>query len=407
MAPRPKLAPLSILFLVIGVAVAAEQPGKRFLSRWKPDKEGWIVLFGGKSLDGWQGDRRTWRILKGQLRGYGDKGTAFLRAREADWADYCLALKVMLGTDGTAVVSHGTLAVELASKSVRLGYPKKGWKTLGRKAKGLGRKKWYDIELDTRGKHAEVRINGKVALVSDEHEPLAGGPAIEALHGGVAFGAIRLRLHESDPDYRAVVLGEGYTDDPNTREVVAPDEPPPPTALGRGDHLLFNGRGLKGWERSGTWSIANGEMTGRAPRGKMACAYVPATDTHRDYVLRARCRILRTSKQARADEYFVLLFRQQVPGNFLCIRFPIEGIFEIGGYYKARFQEITRGVRKGRYNKWREIEITIRGDQINLRVDRLGGLPTWKFKGFTRGAVGVGVTGGEAAFKDIRVRILR
>lgn len=62
---------------------------------------------------------------------------------------------------------------------------------------------------------------------------------------------------------------------------------------------------------------------------------------------------------------------------------------------------------KGHYNKWREIEISIRGDQINLRVDRLGGLPTWKFKGFTRGAVGVGVTGGEAAFKDIRVRILR
>ena len=42
-----------------------------------------------------------------------------------------------------------------------------------------------------------------------------------------------------------------------------------------------------------------------------------------------------------------------------------------------------------------------------LATDNLRGLPTWTFTSFPQGPVGLGVTGGEAAFKDVRVRILR
>ena len=395
-----------VALLVLAGGVRAGQ--ERFFSRWKPDAEGWIALFDGKKLDGWDGEPRPWQVRKGgELRGNGADGMAFLVAREADWADYCLALKVMLGSAGTAVVSHGVLAAELGSARVRLGYPDQAWKTLGQKAKGLGRKKWYDVELDVRGKHAELRINGKTALQSDGHAPLAGGPALQALDGGVAFKEIRLKLHDSDRDYEAVALGKGYTEDPSKAPVVKPPEAPAIVYLRPGSHVLFNRRDLEGWDTLGKWTVRGGQMTAAADKGQFATAVVPATDKSRDYVLTVRCRLLRPSRRAKPGEYMLIVFRQQRPDNFFCIRFPMEGIFEIGGYYRGRFTEVHRGVRKGNYGEWREIEVTVRGDKIDMRVDRLGRLPSWKFTGFKSGAVGVGVAGGEAAFRDVRLRILR
>ena len=393
-----------LLLLCQALVGAGEPKEERFLSRWKPREDGWIELFNGRSLAGWTGAPDHWRVRDGSLVGLGATGAAFLIAREADWTDYTLAVRVMLGTAGTAVVSHGTLSADLAASAIRLGYPQQNWTTLAQKAKGLTPKKWYGVELDVKGQRVEVRINGKVALASDRHKPLAGGPAIEALGGGVAFRDIRVKIHESDRDYKAVVLGEGYTADPSK---VAVEEPETIRPLGRGDRVLFNRRDLKGWQTTGQWSVSNGEMVARAAKGQLAHAFVPATEAHRDYIIKARCRILRGSRRVQKGEYLLVSFRQLRPGNFFCVRFPVEGIFEIGYYLDGRFGEVHRGVRKGAYNEWREIEITVRGGQINMRVDELRGLPTWKFTNFPKGAIGLGVTGGGAAFKDIRVRILR
>lgn len=148
-------------------------------------------------------------------------------------------------------------------------------------------------------------------------------------------------------------------------------------------------------------------MVASAMHGEVATAVFPATAESRDYILTARCRLLRSSKRTREGEYFFLIFRYQSPDSFYCMRLPIEGIFELGYYHRGRFREAARGVRKGHYNQWHEIELTIRGNDVSMRVDRLGGMPTLTAKYFRRGAIGVGVTGGEVAFRDIRVRILR
>ena len=392
---------------------AKAAPVRRFPSRWKPGADGWIVLFDGKDLGGWLGVDGHWQVKDGELRGVGGSGVAFLSAREADWADYTLAAKVMLGTSGTAVVSHGVLAARMGGKEaggVRLGYPQQGWRVLDEKPKGLARRKWYDVEFDVKGKQVEVRIGGQVALRSGAHEPLAGGPSLEALDGGVAFRDVRVKIHESDPDYRAVVLGEGYTDDPAARTVMTPatqGRDGPTAALRPGEHKLFDGRTLDGWTTRGAWIVREGQMVARAGPDQVATAIVPATAECSDYVIRARCRLLRRSDQAREGEYFFLVFRHQSPDLFYCMRLPTEGIFELGYYKNGRFRETTRGVRKGHFNEWHEIELTVRGGNVNMRVDNIGGLPTWPAKYFRRGAIGIGVTGGEAAFRDIRVRILR
>jgi len=401
-------AALALVALMAPLAAIGGTPpeGKRFLSRWKPREDGWIVLFDGKSLDGWTGAPDHWKAKDGALVGLGADGVAFVMAREADWTDYNLAVQLMLSTTGAAVLSHGTLSADLGEKAVRLGYPQENWRTLDQKPKGLGRKKWYDVEFDVKGNHVEVRVNGQLALQSDGHKPLAGPPAIEALGGGVAFRDLRVRIHESDPDYKAVVLGEGYTEDPSKAKVPA-EGPKQVRPLGPGDHRLFNGRDLDGWQTAGDWAVRNGEMVATSAKGQLAHAFVPATESHRDYIIKARCRILRDSRRTQLGEYFFITFRQMRPGNYFCIRFPVEGIFEIGYYLDGRFGEVERGVRKGAYNEWREIEITVRGNDISMRVDDLRGLPTWKFTNFPKGAIGLGVTGGEAAFKDVRVRILR
>ena len=386
---------------------------KPFLSRWKPGPDGWITLFDGKSLDGWLGADGHWTIKDGELRGVGSDGVAFLSARGAEWQDYRLATKLLLGAHGTAVISHGTLAVQFDDSSARLGYPADAWKLLDQKAEGLSRKKWHDVELDVKGKAAEVRINGQKVLSSTAHTPLAGAPALEALDGGVAFKNIRLHLHDSDPDYRAVALGEGYATDPAARPTV----PTPGTldvgtpavaALALGPHVLFNKRDLATWRKTGSWAVRGGAMTARAAKGQVALAYAPGTATARDYVLRVQCRIVRSSDRVREGEYLLLVFRLRGPDSFYCVRVPIEGIYEVGYYHNGRFREGPRGVRKGHYNQWHEIQLSVRGAQFDITFDGIGRLPTYPVSTFfRRGAVGVGVTGGEAAFRDVRVRILR
>ena len=384
-------------------------PGKRIHSRWKPAPDGSIALFDGKRLDGWLGADGHWTIQDGELRGNGATGVAFLNAREADWRDYRLALGVKLGRSGTAVVSHGTLAVHLESNRVRMGYPQDGWRLLAEAQTGLGRLKWYDVELDVKGRHVQLLINGKPALSSDRHEPLAGAPALEAAGGGAAFRSVRLQLHKTDPDYAAVVLGEGYTDDPRTRPVVRPRRPETPSTPGLavGSHTLFNRRDMSGWRKAGSWTVRGGAMLARAAAGQVAAALHPGTASAKDYVLRARCRLTRTTEISRVGEYFLLVFRGQDAANFACVRIPIEGIFEIGRYRDGGWRQFHRGVQRLRFNKWHTIELTVRGDKVGLMVDGYTGLPTWTLATYPRGAVGVGVTGGEAAFSDVRVRILR
>jgi hypothetical protein len=389
-------------------------PAKRYYSRWKPREDGWIELFDGTKLRGWTGADKQWTLTKGVLvgnapgaiEGLPQGQPAFINAVEADWTDYALAIELRLDDHSAIVLSHGVLAAHLGTERLRLGYPQQGWKTLDKTPKGLAAHKWYTAVLDVKGTHAELRINDQAALQTDDHESLAGGPAIEALHGRVAIRAIRAKIHPTDPDYRAVALGGGYTEDPSQRPVISQAKDDVPRELPEGVHTLFEGRDTEGWDFSGAWTVRDGSLVGRAGDDEIATAVYGATAENRDYVIRVECRLLRRSDQARPGEYFFIIFRHRSPESFYAMRIPTEGIFELGYYRNGRFRQTTRGVRKGHYNEWHEIELTVRGNQVSMRIDRIGGLPDWPIRYIRRGAIGVGVTGGQAAFRDFRVRIL-
>jgi hypothetical protein len=250
-------------------------------------------------------------------------------------------------------------------------------------------------------------VNGKPVLTSAGHTPQAGVPSIEVHNGAVALRSLRLRLHESDPDYRAVVLGEGY--------LVTQEEPPEtpgkektPVALGPGDHVLFNHTDLEGWTKVGTWSLSDRLLVGRATLGDRALLVAGSRDWQ-DYTFKARARLTRAGRAVRDGEYILIAFRYQNPNSFYCIRFAIEGIYEVGYYRGGQFHEVGRA-RFGlgsNFNQWHDIQVSIRGTEINLQIDSVGGMPPWSIEGIGRGGVALGVTGGEAAFSDARIKVLR
>ena len=392
-----------------GPQTPAEAP-KRVFSRWKPDAEGWIALFDGKGLDGLNADPAAWSVKEGILYGLAPQSSTTATAQEAAWRDYCLAVEAMLGKTGVLTLGHGGLTARLSDDAARLGTAQR---VLDERSKGLTRKQWYRIEFDVRGDRAEVRVDGQPLLVTSGHSPEAGAPTLEAQQGGVAFKSIRVRLHESDPDYRAVALGEGRlvaasVPAPGPR-TVSPETPTPSAKLGPGNHRLFNGSDLSGWTQSGAWAVRDGSVVGRAPAGPVATAAAGSPDWQ-DYVLEARCRIVRADRMTRDGEYYLLIFRYRDAESFCCVRFPIEGIYEVGYYRNGTFREAGRA-RHGlgsRFNQWHDVEITVRGDQVWVVIDNVRtGAPPWSIKGMDHGQVGLGVTGGEAAFQNVRVSVAR
>ena len=390
-------------------ATPAATPAKRVFSRWKPAEDGWIALYDGKSLDGLSVADNSWSVEGGILYGRTPDAASTLTVRDANWTDYHLQLDVALGKTGSLVIAHGSLTASLSSTAAQLAST---GRVLDERSQGLDRREWYHVEFDVKGSRAELRVNGTPALATAAWKPQPGPPAVKAIQGGIALRTLRARIHETDPNYRAVALGEGY--------VVSADTPPPTSTdttstprstatLGPGTHRLFNGKDLDGWTPNGAWRVQSGAIGGRAAVGPAATLAAGSTQW-RDYTLQARCRIVRGNAIPREGEYFLIVLRYQDADNFFCVRFAVEGIYEIGYYRNGRFRETGRA-RFGlgsKFNAWRNIQATVRGNSLSLVIDKVGGMPPWPIPAqFAQGAVGLGVTGGQAAFQSANVRVVR
>ncbi len=203
---------------------------------------------------------------------------------------------------------------------------------------------------------------------------------------------------------------KGEPEPPLPKDKAEPPEPESPWAkLGPGVHRLFNGTDLKGWAQSGAWAVRGGEAHARAPVGPVAAA-IAGNPEWSDYTVQVRARVIRADRVTREGEYYLVILRYQDPQNFMCVRFPIEGIYEIGYYRDGAFHEVGRA-RHGlaaRFNQFHTIEVGVSGNKISVVIDNIRtGAPPWTVRGLDRGPCGIGVTGGEAAFEDLRVRVER
>jgi len=375
----------------------------RVPSRWKPRADGWIVVFDGSRADGLDLDPGAWVVEKGLLVGHA-AGSTSARMVEANWTDYTLEVELQLGRQGEAVVGHGSLVAVLGERAVRL---LDAGRVLDEVPRGLGRRKWYRVVLEVSGSKAIVRVNDKQALVSTAFDGSPGPPTLGVQGGAVAFRSVRVKLHPSDPDYRAVVLGEGYVRPPGTAPTTSTRAA---ARLGPGTYRLFNGRDLSGWSRVGEWRVAAGTLTGASSSARPA-TLIAGSPQWADYTLSLRFRIVRQTAVPRDDEYALVIFRARDERNFQCVRFAVEGIYEIGYYREGRFRETSRARfglgSRSKFNLWHSLRLTVRGGKLTMSIDGVGGMPPWEITAFANGAVGVGVTGGQAAFRDISVKVYR
>jgi hypothetical protein len=201
-------------FGCVGVLHAADQAAAA-----APAEEGFVSLFNGKDLTGWEGDAKLWIVEDGKLigRSPGIPYNDFLATKKT-YADFTLRFQVKL------VDNKGNSGVQFRSKRVPppshevSGYQADiapGWwgkiydesrrnrVLAGSKddvlKKALKPTDWNDIEVQAIGKHVSMSINGVKTADYTEQDPKMARDGIIAtqIHGGgpmeVQFRNIRIK----------------------------------------------------------------------------------------------------------------------------------------------------------------------------------------------------------------------
>ncbi len=175
--------------------------------------EGYVLLFDGQSLDGWDGDPKLWTVRDGAIVGSSDGRTVetntFLVYRQP-YSDFVLRLEVRLRNGNSGIqfrsrripgpgwIVHGYQA-DLSDAGERSAWgnfyeekgrgrglmstPDEGWK----RAKGIVRTQdWNDYEIRAEGSRVRLTLNGRVTFEGTDDRTREGIIAIQ-LHSGPAM----------------------------------------------------------------------------------------------------------------------------------------------------------------------------------------------------------------------------
>ncbi len=193
--------------------LAADQPN-RLTAEEK--KQGWILLFNGKDLQGWDGDADLWSVRDGMLVGSTENkqvsANTFLILR-GEYSDFVLRAQARLRNHNSGIQFRSRQApgpgwmvtgyqADMAQNNwwgslyeeKGRGVLVNGWKGKGEKvARADG---WNDYEITARGNHITLRLNGLVTVELDDDRAASGIIALQ-LHAGppmeVYFRNLKLR----------------------------------------------------------------------------------------------------------------------------------------------------------------------------------------------------------------------
>jgi hypothetical protein len=210
-----------IAILCLGAsAVSAQQ-----LNQLTPEEEklGYILLFNGKTLDGWEGHKQLWTVKDGAIVGCSDDHpftvNTFLIYKE-EFADFELKAEVKLRNHNSGIQfrsvhipgpdwivmgvqadisdepgreAWGNFYEERGRSRTMMKTPDEGWQ----KAKPVvDMHGWNRYEVMAKGDHIRLTLNGVVTIDTHEYKSHSGVIALQ-LHGGkpmkVEFRNMRLR----------------------------------------------------------------------------------------------------------------------------------------------------------------------------------------------------------------------
>ena len=191
----PLLAALAAIALC-GPAAAAELPSHELA-------DGFVPLFNGRDLTGWDGDPGLWAVAEGSIIGSSDgrplSENSFL-VSEREFADFVLRFEVKLrnGNSGMQFRSERTgrwtvrgYQADLASakgwgnlhgEGLPRGLILDGWQ---HRAEHVVRVGWNQIEVFCKGHRLRIRVNGTVTN--------------DVLDPGALKGVLAMQLHRGEP----------------------------------------------------------------------------------------------------------------------------------------------------------------------------------------------------------------
>ena len=159
----------------------------------QPDAEGWIKLFNGKDLTGWNGDPKVWRVKDGYISGELDKlagGNTFLIFKKP-FSNYVLELEVLLvGRKGNSGIQYRSKHFERgANKWVVNGYQADfangcwgklyeeggrgalAWKYKDQAPEIKANDGWNSYRITANGSKLKQELNGTVTIEFDDKDP--------------------------------------------------------------------------------------------------------------------------------------------------------------------------------------------------------------------------------------------
>jgi hypothetical protein len=214
----PSLFAVASLIAVSAGPLAADEPSKAPVA----DGDGWYSLFDGKSLAGWtpNENKSTWSVKDGELIAHGDRSHLFYTGDIENHHFKNFELKLEVKTK-----PQSNSGVYVHTEFQKEGWPAKGLEVQvnnthpdPRKTASLYRLKdvmndspakdgeWFTLDITIQGKHAVVKVNGKVAneyTQPDHPEHEAGWEHNELQADG---GAIAVQGHDptSEVHYRNI-----------------------------------------------------------------------------------------------------------------------------------------------------------------------------------------------------------
>ena len=189
----------------------------------KPDADGFVSLFDGKSLDGWKigKNAESWSVKDGLIVVHGP-GPAHLfydgPIHNHDWKNFHLKAEVMTFPKANSGIYFHT-------KFQEEGWPSQGFEAQVNETHGDRKKtgglynikdvmdnppaedgKWFLYEIIVEGKHVILKIDGKVT--TDWTEPDPANPPKDMEGRFIQHGTIALQGHDpnSEVHYKSVVI---------------------------------------------------------------------------------------------------------------------------------------------------------------------------------------------------------
>jgi hypothetical protein len=372
-------------------------------SAWADDVEtGFAPMFDGKTLNGWKqvGGTAKYRVEGDQIVGTVDpasKANSFLRT-EKTYGDFILKLDLKLdlpSNSGIQFRSHER--VEKNGSTRVFGYQaevdpsprawsgglydeaRRTWlqdlKDRPDAQKAFKLKDWNAFEIEARGPHLKIKLNGV--------------PCADYLDTADLEGFFALQVHTGK---------EGMVRFKNVRI----------KDLGHSTWKpLFDGKSLDGWKPKGGghWSVENGVILGTNTSSEPKHGHLFSKNEYGDFALRLKFE----SKAGNSGLYF----RVDESGSLGVRGFQaeIDPKNDVGGLYETEgrgwvVQPKAEDVKKWIKPGWNELSVIAQGDRVVVQVNGFKSAEILDPHGRKRGKLALQLHGGqdvEVRFKDIEI----